>query len=146
MSAAADDVTNGIFQLWRQFRFSLIPRCRNEFFQCNPDWDCHIYTGIWPGSRLSHLRTHSIKNHHEKAQRIWKVAIQFPANFPAKNTEKCAKFICKKHREIHFACRIVFCILISRISHCFLHINFAYFALFFAYEFDAFRSVFCMLI
>ena len=32
----------------------------------------------------------------------------------------------QKHREIHFAFRIVFCILISRISHCFLHINFTH--------------------
>ena len=47
-AAAADDVTNGIFQLWRQFRFSLISRCQKEFFQCNPDRDCRILTGI-PG-------------------------------------------------------------------------------------------------
>ena len=70
------------------------------------------------------------------------------SNLHAKNTAKCVTFLqiflkkktlkmrqisMQKHREIHFAFRIVFCILISRISHCFLHINFTHFALFFAY-------------
>ena len=40
----------------------------------------------------------------------------------------------------HFA--LFFCILISRILHCFLHMNFTHFALFFAYEFDAFCRCF----
>jgi len=33
-----------------------------------------------------------------------------------------------------------------RMSHCFLHINSPHFALFSAYKFEAFRTIFCMLI
>ena len=125
MSAAADDVTNGIFQLWRQFRFSLISRCRNEFFQCNPDWDCQIYTGIWPGSRLSDPCTQShkksswkslknIENHHTIFCKFsWKKTLKMREIHMPKNTAKFTS---------HFA--LFFCIWISRNSHCFLHMNF----------------------
>ena len=37
-----------------------------------------------------------------------------------------------------------FCMWIWRISQCFLHVNLTRFAVFFAYKYDAFRSVFCM--
>ena len=75
----------------------------------------------------------SIKNQHEKAWKIRKIAVQLSANFPAKNTGKRAKFICKKNRKIcrkltHFA--VVFCILVWHISHCFLHTNLKHFVLY----------------
>ena len=104
-----------------QSRFSLTSRCRNEYFQCNPNRDCRNLTGIWPKSRLSHPCTQLHKKSSRKRLELYKIAIQFSANFPAKNTKKCAKFICKKHRKI---CR--------QITH---------FALFFAYKFDAIRTV-----
>ena len=64
-------------------------------------------------------------------------------NFDAKNTAKFTlHFALFSSYEFH-AFRIVFCIWISRISHCFFHVNFTHFALFFAYEFHAFRTVFC---
>ena len=67
-AAAADDVTNGIFQLWRQFRFSLISRCR--VFQRNPDRDRRILTGIPPFPSLHTVPYKIVTNKLEKYRKL----------------------------------------------------------------------------